>query len=349
MEDGSASPSKAPSKKRGQVKADPDGEGATENEPAPKKRKATVKKEKKVKEEEDADNSADETKPMPKKKKTTVKKEKIKDEDVEEDVDYIKPTPRKRKAAVKNEKDIKEEAAANNSEEEDLVAGKKNATVKKEKIIKSEDAGSIGNEKLHTQRGRKNRKRNTKVKDEDGDQSMNAIKSEGSDEDATTKLSTKGPRVLGNTKSSNKIKDEDSKSGDPGNKSILTDVTDVNTTNNPRGAALITRIKEEGYESSDLSDLPESRKATIAKKIKTEDFDTGSPRDTSAEQDSEPEVESDFDDRASVAKSKTSKGGRKATKSVPKGGRALNSRQPKKTSEVQHSASQNNERLEPKS
>lgn len=175
-EEGSASPSKTDTKKRGHVKDDPDAEGAAENEPPAKKTKARTKREPKIK-NEDADGGSENEGPATNKSKSRTKKEsKIKSEDAEIGSENEAPARKKTKAAIK-------------------------------KGEKANGDDGDGNFEQHAQSVKKDHKQAKKVKG--GEEPALHIKDESSDLDALPALVAKKTRAPRKAAMAKKIKDED--------------------------------------------------------------------------------------------------------------------------------------------
>lgn len=176
--EGSASPGKADTKKRGLVKDDPDAKGVAENEPPAKKTKIKTEKKPKIKNEVVSGESENET--AKKAKPRTKKETKIKNEDAEAGPDNDGPANKKIKGATKKSK------KANNHEAD----------------------GDFEKDAQPVKKGRRQTKKAT-TEEEAGLQ----IKDESSDHDALPPVAkkTRAPRKAATAK---KLKDEGNESDD---------------------------------------------------------------------------------------------------------------------------------------
>ena len=146
--EGSASPSKTDTKKRGHVKDDPDAEGVAENEPPAKKTKARTKKEPKIKNEDANGGSENEGSTIKKETKPRIKKEsKIKEEDAETGSENEGPANKKIKTAIKKGKKTNDDEADEQFEQDAQPVKKgrkqaKKATPRHEAALHTEEEGS---------------------------------------------------------------------------------------------------------------------------------------------------------------------------------------------------------------
>ena len=203
--EGSASPSKTDSKKRGHVKDDPDAEGAAIDEPAPKKTKARIKKEPKI-ENDDANGELENEDPKMKKSKPRAKKEqKIKNEDADGGSENEDPKLKKPKSRAKKEQKIKNEDADTESENEGPANKKTRATVKKGKMANSNDADEdFEQEAQPVKKGRKQARKATA-----GGETALDVKEESGDPNTLPPPKGKRQRAPRKAASARKIKDED--------------------------------------------------------------------------------------------------------------------------------------------
>ena len=221
--EGSASPNKTESKKRGHVNNDTDAEGPVNDEPPAKKTKARTKKYSKIK-NENADGGSEHEDSTTNRPKLRVKKEpRIKNEDADGGSDIEGLTTRKPKSRVKKEAIVKDEDTDGKSEQEKSTIRKpKQARAKKESKIKNEIAdGGSELEGLTTKKPKTRVKKEANIKDEEAnieDEEANIkdeeanIKDEEADGGSELEgLTTRKPRSR--VKKEANIKDEEAATG----------------------------------------------------------------------------------------------------------------------------------------
>lgn len=181
--EGSASPSKADTKKRGLVKDDPDAKGVAESESPAKKAKIKKEKEPKIKNEVASGESENEGQTTKKAKPRAKKETKIKTEDAEAGSDNDGPANKKTKAATKKAKKAK-------------------------KASDDEADGDFEEDAQPVKKGRRQTKKATA-----GEEAGLQVKDESSDHDALPPAAkkTRAPRKAATTK---KLKDEGNETDD---------------------------------------------------------------------------------------------------------------------------------------